>query len=74
MNATINHDVMAFVRRTLTTSWSTLASTMNKIWRPRAASSKQSFPNLIVERLYYAEGRQHPDHPLHGLQIGLARW
>ena len=30
-----------------------------------------SFPNLIIERLYYAEGRHHPDHPRHGSQVGL---
>ena len=30
-----------------------------------------SFPNLIIERLYYAEGRHHPDHPRHGSQAGL---
>ena len=30
-----------------------------------------SFPSLIIERLYYAEGRHHPDHPRHGSQAGL---
>ena len=27
--------------------------------------------SLIAERLYYAEGRQHPGHPLHGSHQGL---
>ncbi|WP_162858276.1 hypothetical protein [Synechococcus sp. RS9917] len=50
-----------------------------KAWqqaRPSAPSpsSPHPFPNLIIERLYYAEGRQHPDHPLHGQQTGLAHW
>ncbi len=28
-------------------------------------------PNLLIEKLYFAEGRQHPDHPLHGSYVGL---
>ncbi len=28
-------------------------------------------PNLLIEKLYYAEGRHHPDHPLHGSYVGL---
>lgn len=28
--------------------------------------------SLILERLYYAEGRQNPDHPLHGSFAGLS--
>jgi len=27
--------------------------------------------DLIAEKLYYAEGRQHPGHPLHGSHRGL---
>ena len=27
--------------------------------------------NLVLERLYYAEGRQNPDHPRHGSFTGL---
>ena len=27
--------------------------------------------DLMAEKLYYAEGRQHPDHPLHGSHEGL---
>ena len=34
---------------------------------------RQTFPNLLIERLYYAEGRQHPSHPLHGSYVGLCR-
>ena len=34
---------------------------------------RQTFPNLLIERLYYAEGRQHPSHPLHGSYAGLCR-
>lgn len=50
-----------------------------KAWqqaRPSAlpTSSSHAFRNLIIERLYYAEGRHHPDHPLHGQQTGLAHW
>ena len=33
--------------------------------------SNPSFPNLLIERLYYADGRHHPDHPLHGSRKGL---
>ena len=32
---------------------------------------RQTFPSLLIERLYYAEGRQHPSHPLHGSFAGL---
>ena len=28
-------------------------------------------PDLLIEKLYYAEGRQHADHPLHGSYEGL---
>ena len=34
---------------------------------------RQTFPNLLIERLYYAEGRQHPSHPLHGSYVDLCR-
>ena len=34
---------------------------------------REAFPNLLIERLYYAEGRQHPSHPLHGSYAGLCR-
>ena len=34
---------------------------------------REAFPNLLIERLYYAEGRQHPSHPLHGSHAGLCR-
>ena len=34
---------------------------------------RQTFPNLLIERLYYAEGRQHPFHPLHGSYADLCR-
>ena len=27
--------------------------------------------NIMAEKLYYAEGRQHPNHPLHGSYEGL---
>lgn len=27
--------------------------------------------DLMAEKLYYAEGRQHPGHPLHGSHEGL---
>ena len=37
------------------------------------ALMRQTFPNLLIERLYYAEGRQHPSHPLHGSYAGLCR-
>ena len=30
-------------------------------------------PQLILERLYYAEGRHHPEHPRHGSFEGLSR-
>ena len=31
----------------------------------------ETLPHLLIEKLYYAEGRQHPDHPLHGSYVGL---
>ena len=31
-------------------------------------------PNLLMEKLYYAEGRQHPDHPLHGFFWPMLRY
>ena len=37
------------------------------------ALARQSFPNLLIERLYYADGRQNPSHPLHGSYSGLIR-
>ena len=30
-------------------------------------------PHLMLERLYYAEGRHHPQHPRHGSFEGLSR-
>ena len=27
--------------------------------------------DLMAEKLYYADGRNHPDHPLHGSRLGL---
>ena len=32
---------------------------------------EEGLPDLIVEKLYYAEGRHHPDHPQHGSYAGL---
>ena len=31
----------------------------------------EKLPDLLVEKLYYAEDRQHPGHPLHGSYVGL---
>ncbi len=30
-------------------------------------------PQLMLERLYYADGRHHPEHPHHGSFEGLSR-
>ncbi|WP_071841239.1 MULTISPECIES: hypothetical protein [unclassified Synechococcus] len=38
---------------------------------PAQANTGMKPPNLLMEKLYYAEGRQHPDHPLHGSFSGL---
>ena len=38
---------------------------------PAQANNGMKPPNLLMEKLYYAEGRQHPDHPLHGSFSGL---
>ncbi|MDA9867826.1 hypothetical protein N9C85_00140 [Synechococcus sp. AH-224-I15] len=38
---------------------------------PAQANIGMKDPNLLMEKLYYAEGRQHPDHPLHGSFSGL---
>jgi anti-sigma factor ChrR (cupin superfamily) len=32
-----------------------------------------SAPQLMLERLYYAEGRHHPQHPRHGSFEGLSQ-
>ena len=32
----------------------------------------EKLPDLLIEKLCYAEGRQHHDHPLHGSYEGLA--
>ena len=53
-----------------------LKSFVERIGRQVAKSTHSnatgpSFPSLIIERLYYAEGRHHPDHPRHGSQAGL---
>ena len=31
----------------------------------------EKLPDLLVEKLYYAEGRHHPGHPLHQSYEGL---
>ena len=31
----------------------------------------EKLPDLLIEKLYYAEGRQHPSHPRHGSDVGL---
>ena len=31
----------------------------------------EKVPDLLIEKLYYAESRQHPSHPLHGSYVGL---
>jgi hypothetical protein len=38
---------------------------------PAQANMGTKAPNLLMEKLDYAEGRQHPDHPLHGSFSGL---
>ena len=38
---------------------------------PAQAKMGMKPPNLLMEKLYYAEGRQHPDHPLHKSFSGL---
>lgn len=38
---------------------------------PAQANIEAKAPNLLMEKLYYAEGRQHPDHPFHGSFSGL---
>ena len=37
------------------------------------ALQRPNFLTLLIERLYYAEGRQHPSHPLHGSHADLCR-
>jgi hypothetical protein len=34
-------------------------------------SSSAALTNLVIERLYYADGRHHPEHPNHGSVTGL---
>jgi hypothetical protein len=33
--------------------------------------STTALTNLVIERLYYADGRHHPEHPNHGSVKGL---
>jgi hypothetical protein len=35
------------------------------------ASHTATLTSLMIERLYYADGRHHPDHPNHGRCQGL---
>ncbi|MEB3157982.1 MAG: hypothetical protein VKK03_00820 [Synechococcus sp.] len=39
-----------------------------------ANTAEPRFSTLMAERLYYAEGRHHPQHPRHGSQAGLGHW
>ena len=38
---------------------------------PGHADVKPMVGDLMAEKLYYADGRNHPDHPLHGSRFGL---
>ena len=36
---------------------------------PAKSNARPMVGDLMAEKLYYAEGRQHPGHPLHGSQV-----
>ena len=38
---------------------------------PAKSTARPMVGDLMAEKLYYAEGRQHPGHPLHGSHQGL---
>jgi|TARA_B100000214_G_scaffold342966_1_gene291125 hypothetical protein len=38
---------------------------------PVKSAVRPMVSDLMAEKLYYAEGRQHPGHPLHGSYEGL---
>ena len=38
---------------------------------PAKSTARPMVGDLMAEKLYYAEGRQHPGHPLHGSHEGL---
>lgn len=38
---------------------------------PAKSNARPMVGDLMAEKLYYAEGRQHPAHPLHGSHEGL---
>ena len=38
---------------------------------PAKSTARPIVGGLMVEKLYYAEGRQHLGHPLHGSHEGL---
>ena len=38
---------------------------------PVKSDLRPSVGDLMAEKLYYSEGRQHPRHPLHGSHEGL---
>ena len=38
---------------------------------PAKSNARPMVGDLMAEKLYYAEGRQHPGHPLHGSHEGL---
>ena len=61
------HNLMNHIQKSINSSITRKSSTA------APALVDQSFPNLLTERLYYAEGRQHPLHPLHGNYGGLYR-
>jgi len=66
--------IMTMILSTLERLQSLIAARLRQSSNGLPVTRQQGFPNLIIERLYYAEGRHHPDHPLHGEQIGLAHW
>ena len=38
---------------------------------PAKSTARPMVGDLMAEKLYYAEGRQHPGHPLHDSYEGL---
>ena len=38
---------------------------------PAKSQARPMVGDLMAEKLYYADGRQHPGHPLHGSYEGL---
>ena len=66
----MNHDALKLMWKRLAQGFIGRENTTSDV----IANPSPAFATLMIERLYYAEGRHHPDHPRHGSQSGLSWW